>query len=143
MGRNLFGLLVGILSSFFVIMLVEMLGHAFYPPPEGIDYSQLEEVKKLIPEIPTGALLSVILAYMIGSMAGGFMIGVIGGKNLKSWAMGLGMLLLVAGLINLIRLPEHPIWFWVLSLAVYIPFTLLGLALSRKLPSKADGPMPN
>ncbi len=143
MARNFLGLLAGLLSSFFVIMLVEMIGHAFYPPPEGIDYADLDTVKEYLPEIPIGALLFVILAYFIGSMAGGFVLGIIGGKNLGVWATVLGKLLLLAGLINLIRLPGHPIWFWIISLLVYIPSVFLGLRLSKSLPNNTEGPMPN
>ncbi len=143
MGRNLIGLAAGLISAMFVIFLVEKMGHAIYPPPEGLDMSDPEIWKEHIATVPTGALVIVLLAYVIGSTAGGFIIGVIGGKYSKIFSLVLGAILLILGLINLIILPGHPVWFWILSLGLYIPFCYYGLVLSRKIPERNSGEIPN
>ncbi len=127
------GLFAGLISAFIVIALVEMLGHSIYPPPEGLDFSDTEQLKTHIDKLPFGALFFVLLAYWIGSFAGGLTLGIIASKKAVIFALILGGLLTIAGLFNLLDLPGHPIWFWILSLASYIPFTLFGLKYSSIL----------
>ena len=143
MARSIFGLFTGIISAVLVISLVEMMSLAVYTPPDGYDPADLKKEISLPLESTTGELILVIIAFALGSMAGGLLVGIIGGKKEKLVAFLLGSFLMVLGFFKLIYAPEYPLWFWIMALGVFIPFALMGLNISDKIPKRTSGIMPN
>ena len=52
------------------VSLVEMLGHMVYPPPEGLDPAHPETIIEAMKTMPGGALLAVVIAWILGAFAG-------------------------------------------------------------------------
>ena len=132
--KNSIAIIVGLIAAGIVIMLVEMFGHVIYPPPAEFDPADSDSIKMLIELAPAGALMMVVLAYVLGSLVGGAVAALIKGKNKLYRAMIVGIILMIAGIFNLASNP-HPVWFWVLCLLIFVPFAYLGgrLVVKRSL----------
>ena len=116
--RSVLAVVVGMLSAFVMIALVQVIGVRVYPPPTGMDPTNLESMKAVMARIPLGALLFVLLSYTAGSVAGGWVAARFAPKGRMMHAMSVAALLFGAGLVNLMTIP-HPVWFWVASSALY------------------------
>jgi len=83
------------------------------------------------PMLPPGALLVVSLGWVLGSLAGGFVSTWISQRSPIVHALILGGLLTLAGIANNLMLPP-PVWFWVLTVIVFLPATYLGARLALR-----------
>jgi len=110
---------------------MQSLGHFIYPPPADLDLKNPEAMKNLIASAPVGALLLVVLAYAVGSFGGGWLAARLAPKSHILHGMIVGGLLMAAGIMNLLMLP-HPLWFWIVSVAVYLPAAYAGARLSQR-----------
>lgn len=138
--KNVLGILAGLISAFVVIFLVEKAGHSIFPVAENIDFGDKEALKKIIDTMPFGALITVIIAYAIGSFAGGFVCALISENSKVRNSVITGFILLIFGLINLFMIP-HPVWFMILNVLVYLPFAYLGGKYGEKIrPEKKPEP---
>lgn len=132
MMKNILGVLAGIISAFILIFLVEKVGHSIFPVAENIDFGDKEAMKKIIDTMSFGALLTVIIAYAIGSFGGGFVCALISENNKIRYSVITGIILLIFGLINLFMIP-HPVWFMIVNVLVYIPFAFFGGKSGEKI----------
>ena len=134
--RSILSVLAGVIAGMVVIYGVEMLGHYVYPVPEGLDFKDKEAIKAYIEEAPAGALWFVVLAWALGSFAGGLVASVIAKQTNILHALIVGGLLMIAGIINLVSIP-HPTWMWIAGLMVYLPFAWLGGVIGSRSSSKS------
>lgn len=118
MVRSILAVVAGMLVAFVLIVCVEMIGMRVYPPPTDMDPRNIESIKSAMARIPLGAMLFVLLAYTVGSVAGGWVAARFAPSAGLSHAMFVAALLFGAGLMNLMTVP-HPVWFWVASSAIY------------------------
>ena len=125
MVKSIFAVLVGVIGGAIVIWLVEMLGHAIVPPPDGMDFMDPESIRERMKELPLLAFIMVLTAYAAGSFAGGLLASGIADKMKIRHALIAGVLLQLMGIINLILVP-HPLWFTIISLLLYLPMAYLG-----------------
>jgi hypothetical protein len=133
MAKRIFSIIGGLVASGLVVYLIEMLSSVVYPLPANIDTGDIEAMNAYIAQLPVGAFLFIILAWALGSFVGGLIAGIINPDQRIRFALAVGLILMLFGLINLLIIP-HPIWFWILGLAVYIPAAYAGGWLSAKLP---------
>jgi len=116
--RSILAVIAGMLIAFVLIAVVQLIGMRVYPPPPGMDPTDIESMKAMRTQVPLGALLFVLLSYTVGSVAGGWLAALIGPAAKMTHAMTVAALLFGAGLMNLMTIP-HPAWFWVASSLVY------------------------
>ena len=116
--RSILAVIVGVLVAFVLIACVEIIGMRVYPPPDGMNAASLESIRAAMARIPLGALLFVLLAYTVGSVAGGWVAARFAPSAKMAHAMTVAALLFGAGLMNLMTIP-HPPWFWVTSSLIY------------------------
>ena len=133
--RNILSVIIGLVSSFFVIIILENIGFAMYPPPVKLNASNPEAMKVYYSTAPTIVLLMLILAYAIGSFVGGLVTSMVAINNKTRKAMTAGGILMGLGIYNLIAIP-HPIWVVIGSLSVFMPFAYLGGKLGIKITKK-------
>ena len=127
MGRTILGALVGLVVAFLTIMLVEFASHQAYPPPPGIDPNNTADMARLIGMLPFGALLMVVLAWVIGAFDGGLVAALVAGGNRPRVAALVPALMVMAGVAAMIvAIPAHPKWMAVAGLLLPIPAALLG-----------------
>ncbi|MEI8211281.1 MAG: hypothetical protein WCI02_03980 [Planctomycetota bacterium] len=134
--RSIASVVFGFIAASMVMMIVEVInGMVLYPElgKAAAGVTDREVFRELFANVPIGALVVVILAWILGGIAGGFAAAWIAPPNKLLHAGILGGLLTLAGVANNLMIPK-PIWFWVVSLMVFIPATLFGgyLTFQRK-----------
>ena len=132
--RNVFAVIAGFIAASAVMMLVEWSnGHLLYPDlgksAEGV--TDREKVRELLAAAPVGALIVVLMGWALGSMVGGFLAALISRHRGGFSVCALTLLLTLAGIANNLMLPP-PVWFWVPTIAVFVPAVYLGARLISK-----------
>ena len=127
--RRLLGVIAGIVAGAIIVPLFEGLGHALWPPPAGTDLRDPEQLKALLPSLPIGALIAVVVAWAMGSFGGGWMAATIARDG--RMALVVGFILLCMGVLTMVQIP-HPLWMWVMGLLLPLPAAWLGSRLVPK-----------
>lgn len=118
--RNLFAVVLGVAVAVFAIMVVELIGHAIYPPPSELRVDDPEAVRHYIEQAPFLALAFVPIAWATGAFCGGAVAALVaGGRRPQRFGVVVGVVLLVASAMNLWVIP-HPMW-----LVLTAPFACL------------------
>jgi hypothetical protein len=130
--KNILSVVAGIMVAFMLIAGIEMLSHQIYSLPKNIDPNDKELMKNFMSEIPIGALIMILVAYMVGAFGGGIITGLMASEKRTQMGITTGVVLLILGISNLLMIP-HPIWFSIASILLYVPAAYLGVLLSFKL----------
>jgi hypothetical protein len=130
MGQRILGVIAGVIMGMFFIYVIEAIGHSIFPIPEGIDFNDPKAVEAYISDAPTGALLFVILAYIIGSFLAGLFTRIISKRQGKYLPLVSGTILMAAGIMNVVMIP-HPLWMTILAIVVFLPSAWLGGKVAR------------
>ena len=133
MGRTIAAVVAGVVGGGILITLVQIGGNTLFPPPEGMDTSNMESIREHMDQIPLASLLWVLLSYAVGCFAGGFLATRIARTGTLTPALSVGIVFFLFGIMNLIMLP-HPVWFMIASQATYIAAAWAG---GRMVPAKA------
>ena len=134
MGRTILGAVVGLVLAVVTIMLVEFAGHQAYPPPPGLDPMVTEDMAQIIQMLPTGAMLFVVAAWVIGAFDGGFVAALIARGQRPRVAAIVPALMVMAGVVAMVvQMPAHPKWMSIAGLLLPIPAALAGAALAATL----------
>ena len=78
--RSILGVITGIIVGGITAGLLEMVGHLVFPPPPGMDASSFESIKEHLPNLPVGALLSMLGAWTGGILLGSWLAALIAGR---------------------------------------------------------------
>ena len=132
--RSILAVLAGFVVASAVMMAVEAVNGRYLHPDvaklaEGV--TDREVLRSILAGAPIGALLVVILGWVLGSLAGGCVAAWIGRRALVGHALAVGGLLTLAGIANNLMIPP-PLWFWVAGLIVFIPAAYAGARLAPK-----------
>ncbi len=129
--RNILSVVVGLISSFFVIEVIGKIGFILNPPPAAMNFSTPDDVKAYISSLP----FIIIIGYSVGSFVGGFIASSIATNKKTANAISVGGVLLGIGALNLFSI-HRPLWVVILTLLVFFPCSYLGSVVSNKLFSK-------
>lgn len=114
--RSFLAALAGIVSAGVAIWLFEFLGHVLFPIWDlNINPNDLDSLKQIMFQIPTGALIAVIVAHALGLLVG-LVVARIIDKNSLGPLFGVAGIITLMTLINLLIIP-HPTWFLIADLA--------------------------
>lgn len=127
--RDIGAALAGLFVTFVLIYLVEMIGHAIYPPPAALDFSDPEAMRPYIASLPFPALLFPMFAWFIGTFCGTLVACFIGTARPIIFAAIIGMLVLVGTITNLIWIP-HPLWFAITAIIGIVVSAWLAMTLA-------------
>ena len=127
--RQIVAVLVGAVTAFAVVAVVESLGHAMYPMPDGIDVNDPSQMAQFVRNLPPGAFVFVLAGWGLGTLAGGLLAGAVAKEKLLLLASLVGLAVLVAAIINLVTIP-HPVWFTIAGVGVIALATVLAAAIS-------------
>ena len=126
---------MGLFAGIVMIVIMEQISGLMYPLPAEVDPSDMDAINNFMRnEASIEMFLIVLLGYGLGAFVGGFT---------ASWfeklqtvrlraALITGGILMVFGLMNLFVI-DHPVWFWICSLLVYIPAAWLGANLAMQI----------
>ncbi len=134
MARTVLGAIAGMVMAFVTIMLVEFAGHQAYPPPPGLNPMVPEDMQRIMATMPTGAMLSVVVAWLMGAFDGGLVAALVAGRNRPRIAALIPALMVMAGVVGMIlAMPQHPWWMSAAGLLLSIPAALAGAALAARI----------
>ena len=137
--RSILAVITGFVAASLVMLVVESInGHVLYPELGKMAerMTDREAIRALLASAPVGALLVVLLGWLLASFVGGFLAAWIGWHAPVAHALVLGGLLTCAGIANNLMLPP-PAWFWIPTLMVFLPAAYAGARLApRKTQAK-------
>ncbi len=120
---------VGVISAFTVVAVIEGVAHAVYAPSVMPDVSTPEAMAGYISTMPLGAFLFVLAAYVMATLVGGVVAAVIARRYAMRFAWMVGGLILATSIANFVALP-HPAWF--------VAATVIGVPLTAWLTGRAS-----
>lgn len=126
--RNVLAVVFGVAIAGFAVMGVELLGHAIYPPPQGLSPDDPKAIEAYIAGAPFLAIAFVLFAWAVGAFVGGAVAArVAAGRWTRRYGVRVGLVLFVMAAMNMWMIP-HPLWFMLAApFACLIPGWLGGL----------------
>lgn len=124
--RNFLAIVAGIIVGMLVNMGLIMIGSSVIPPPEGVDVTNMESLKQAMPLFTPKNFIFPFLAHFFGTLAGALVAAKIAIGRKMIYAMAIGIVTMIGGIINTFLLPA-PAWYIVIDLALaYIPAAWIG-----------------
>lgn len=130
MGRTILAVLAGLATMIAIITVVELLGAQLFPPPAGVDMRDPELFATAITQMPMAALAIVVVAWVLGAFAGGWVAARISIAHPRVPAV-IVALAVVAGVIVMMLTLPHPLWMGLLGIVLPVPAALAGARLAR------------
>ena len=132
MVKNIAAGIAGVIIAVGLVWLIEMIGHAVYPPPPDIDFSNADAIRGYIANLPPGAFLFVGCGWFIGTLCGTMAACRIGTAPPWTSALVIGGFMLAATAFNLTTIP-HPLWFSVVGIAAIVVAAWIGMVFGSRL----------
>lgn len=130
--RNLFAFVSGLFATMIVVTFVSMANaRLVYPAPAGIDLNDVAAANAFIAGMPLAALLLLVLAWVGGAFAGGFVTARLAGSLRRPLAVLVGMLV-AAGDLHSAMTVVHPPWVAVSGVALPPLAAWLGAWLAQR-----------
>ena len=117
--RKIVAVVLGVMVAVVLIIAIEALGHAIYPLPDNIDLSDTDAMAAYVLGAPPGALLLVLAAWLVATLAGGLLACRIAREMPLMYSAIVGGLVLLGTIIDLMSIP-HPLWFSVTSIVAIV-----------------------
>ena len=128
--RSTIAVVLGIVISFFVIVLAEGLNEKYFPSKHLTP--TLEQMKAEVANLPVKAFLLILLGYVASSFFGAYAAARIAFDTHKLYAgMTVGFVLLLGGIVNFITIPT-PIWLAVSACISFMLFAYIGSVIAKK-----------
>ena len=129
MFRNLAAIIIGVVTAFVIVMLVDKIGHMVYPPPVGLDSSEPDAMRPFLATLPIGAFLFILASSVVAAFAGTLLSCCIGTANPNLFGAAVGGIILAKTIENFIAIP-HPLWLVLATLSGIILSTLFAMRLA-------------
>ena len=129
--RTVVGLILGLFTMFMVITIIEFVGHRLYPPPAGLNPTRPDDLAAILAAQPFMAKLSVVVAWTLGTFAGGWVAARISRIWPRTSAVIVALVVIAAVIGMIVQLPQHPAWMAAMGLLLPIPAALLAAHLAR------------
>ncbi|MBX2965755.1 MAG: hypothetical protein KF845_06390 [Cyclobacteriaceae bacterium] len=130
--RNILAVIAGLLVGSIVNMSLVKAGYVVLPL-EGIDPNDMEALAAAMPTLEFKYFIFPFLAHALGTLVGAIVAGLIAASHKIKFALGIGVLFLIGGILACFMLPA-PTWFVVTDLALaYIPMAWIGGTIAGKL----------
>jgi hypothetical protein len=126
--KKIFAGVAGIVVAGTLVWGVETIGHTIWPTPADLDVGNTDVMRAYIDTLPLGALLTVAIAWCIGSLGGTFVACRIGTARPLVYALIVGGMMFAGASFNLTIIP-HPIWFSILGILGIFAGTWFGMRL--------------
>lgn len=129
--------IAGLLVSFVVMTLFEFGNSFIYPLPPDLDMTDGNAVRAFTASLPWTAYLLVLLGWMVGAFAAGYITTWLSKESAYRLSLTVGITLVVLGAINNFLL-GHDLVFSIIGLPMFILFTYLGHRVRRSPGEKAS-----
>jgi hypothetical protein len=130
--RSIGAVIAGLVVAFLLVFASEGISHQIFPPPPGMNMSDMVQVKSFVATLPLSALLIVLAGWLIATFVATWVATKIARGPIAGFIVG--ALLLSAGIANAFIIPQ-PVWFSIASFAIYIGATVVGVraGMTRKV----------
>lgn len=130
--RNILAVITGWLLGSVINMSLIKVGHAVFPM-EGVDINDMKALAAVMPTLEFKYFIFPFLAHAVGTLAGALMAGVLSATHKMKFALGIGVLFLIGGILACFLIPA-PAWFIVADLALaYIPMAWIGGTIATRI----------
>ena len=132
--RSIAAVVAGFIVASIVMMIIESINGRFLFPELGKaaeGATDREKIRALVAGAPVGALLVVIVGWILGGIAGGWTTARLSARSTLRHGLVLGALLMLAGVANNLMIPP-PLWFWIASVVVLMPAAYFGARLAPR-----------
>jgi hypothetical protein len=127
--RTILGVVLGVIVGVIVVGVVEGAGHTIFPPPPGVNLTDPAQMATVMSRITFPAKIAVLLAWVLGTLAGASAGDVIAGR--RAWAGRIVTLVVLAlSVFNMTTIP-HPVWFMIAA--------VIGILAAGALADRAFG----
>lgn len=126
----------GLIVSIAVLFIMQYINAALYPIPTDLDLSRDEIYFNFVSEHPL-FLFGILFSAAAGSFVGGAVAALTKIDLPSLYPLAIGVVLMVLGYVNIAMIP-HPVWFWIGSLFVYLPFSWGGARYIYNLRTKSN-----
>ncbi|MBN2175648.1 MAG: hypothetical protein JW731_16075 [Bacteroidales bacterium] len=124
--RNITAIVAGAITGGIVNMGIITISSSIIPPPEGVDVTSMESLKASMHLFEPRHFIMPFLAHALGAFVGAFIAYMIAANRKITFALIIGGLFLIGGIMNVFLLPA-PAWFIILDLvAAYLPMAWIG-----------------
>lgn len=134
MGRTLLGMLAGVIVGMLTISAIHAIGHAVYPPPAGIDPGNPDDLQAWVAAAPTGALVFVLAAWLVGTFAGAS-VGARIAKHARAAAFLVALVVMAGVGAMIVKVPQHPQWLTALGFMLPLPIAWVAARLFGPRPA--------
>ena len=125
--RGVVAVILGCLLAFAITFVIEAINSLIYPLPPGTDVANPESIKAALASMPPAALGVVLAGWFVSTLAGAWLAAHLAKPN--GWPpLTVGVVLFAATVATMLMIP-HPVWFWVIAVAIYPVATWLGARL--------------
>lgn len=121
--RTALAFLLGVVLIILSVMGLQMLGHAIWPLPPGLDPKDPAQLDGLVAQMPFAAKAWILLAYAVATKIGVMAATALAPNRWKGLGITLGVLMTALCAINFNVLP-HPLWMVILGLAIPLPVAM-------------------
>lgn len=121
--RTFFAAILGIIVSFIIVFLVEMIGMNLFPIKMKVDPNNIQALRSMINNIPLPALITIIIGHGLGMFLGAFTAFKIQPTSMTPMLM-IFLLMLIATISNLAMIP-HPMWFMITDVSIVVLAALI------------------
>jgi hypothetical protein len=128
--RNVIVMLIALFVGVGLITLVQGIGHAIFPLPEGLDFKNKDGLREYVSDAAMMELLMVPISYFVGGMAAQ-LVACRWTKGDRLSLLIVGLLLLTAAIITLSNFP-NPTWLAVCNVAGSVIPIAVGLYLAPR-----------
>lgn len=111
--RTIVGVMLGSLVGFIVTGTIESVGHSLFPPPAGVNLTDPAQMKSIMSVIPAQAKVMVLIAWVLGVLAGASSANVIAGRQALAGRITSGILIALS-IWTMVTI-THPVWFMILA----------------------------
>lgn len=119
--KNIMAVIAGILLGSAANMGIILISPSIIPPPEGADNTTMEGLKASMHLFTAKNFIFPFLAHAAGTFVGSFITSLIVTNHKIKFALGIGVVFLIGGIIMVTELPS-PTWFTILDLGgAYLP----------------------
>ncbi|MGH1353448.1 MAG: hypothetical protein ACRBBN_21950 [Methyloligellaceae bacterium] len=136
--QNILPIFAGVICAVVTVAIIEVVGHAAYPPPVGVDLASPAEIARIINSAPFGALLFVVFAWGAGSFFGALVATLLSFRQSFIPGLTVGVFILAATLATLYAI-SHPVWMFVTGLIIPLPLAYLGIYSGHVLQGSIPG----
>jgi len=133
--RNVLAIVVGWAVGSAVNMGLIKVGHKVIPI-DGVNMDDVEAMAQVMPTLDFQYFIFPFLGHAIGALIGALVAGFIAANNKMKFALAIGILFLLGGIVVNIMI-KGPLWFTIVDIALaYIPMALIGGKIAQSFSKK-------